>query len=170
MNTTPDRSHAHDFDVLLGSWKVMNRRKKGKYFLPDQACGEAAEWEEFWGHDRFETQLDGRAIVEHWEATLPCGERVLGYSVKAFEPTTQQWAIIWIDTRTSLDFRPLFGTFEAGVGTFFQVIETSDGQPLQVRYIWDELTATTARWQQAFSFDGGTHWETNWVMQLSRQP
>jgi len=170
MNTTPDRSHAHDFDALLGSWKVMNRRKKGNYFLPDQACGEATEWEEFWGHDRFETQLDGRAIVEHWEATLPSGERVLGYSVKAFEPTTQQWAIIWIDNRNSLDFRPLFGTFEAGVGTFFQVIETSDEQPLQVRYIWDELTATTARWQQAFSFDGGTHWETNWVMQFSRQP
>lgn len=166
MNNTPDRSHAHDFDALLGSWKVMNRRKKGNYFLPDQTVA----WEEFWGHDRFETQLDGRAIVEHWEATLPSGERALGYSVKAFEPTTQQWAIIWIDNRNSLDFRPLFGTFEVGVGTFFQVIETPDGQPLHVRYIWDELTATTARWQQAFSFDGGTHWETNWVMQFHREP
>jgi hypothetical protein len=39
-----------------------------------------------------------------------------------------------------------------------------------VRYIWDELTATTARWQQAFSFDGGVDWETNWVMQFSREP
>lgn len=170
MNNTHDQSRAHDFDALLGSWKVVNRRKKGNYFLPAQAYGEAAEWEEFSGHDQFETQLDGRAIVEHWEATLPSGERALGYSVKAFEPTTSQWAIIWIDNLNPLDFRPLFGTFEQGVGTFFQAIETEDGQPLHVRYIWDELTATTARWQQAFSFDRGTHWETNWVMQFSRKP
>ena len=169
MNILSDQSHAHAFDVLLGSWQVVNRRKKGNYLVPTQADGEA-EWEEFSGHDRFEIQLDGRAIVEHWEATLPSGERLLGYSVKAFESTTGQWAIIWIDNRNSLDFRPLLGTFEQGVGTFFQVIETPDGQPLHVRYIWDELTATTARWQQAFSFDGGTHWETNWVMQFSREP
>ena len=169
MNITSDQSHAHAFDVLLGSWKVVNWRKKGNYLLPTQAYGEAG-WEEFSGHDRFETQLDGRAIVEHWEATLPSGERVLGYSVKAFEPITGQWAIIWIDNRNPLDFRPLLGTFEQGVATFFQVTETPDGQPLHVRYIWDEFTATTARWQQAFSFDGGTHWETNWVMQFSREP
>jgi hypothetical protein len=170
MNTTSDPSHAHAFDVLLGSWKVRNKRKKGNYFLPARERGEATEWEAFSGHDRFETQLDGRAIVEHWEATLPSGERALGYSVKAFEPTTGQWAIIWIDNRTPLDFRPLFGTFDQGVGTFFQVIETQDGQSLHVRYIWDELTETTARWQQAFSFDGGTHWETNWIMQFTREP
>jgi hypothetical protein len=170
MNTVSDQSQAHAFDALLGSWKVMNRHKKGNCFLPTQASGEAAEWEEFTGHDRFETQLDGRTVVEHWEATLPSGERRLGYSIKAFEPTTQQWAIIWIDNRDPLDFRPLWGTFEAGVGTFFQVIETPDGLPLHVRYIWDELTATTARWQQAFSFDEGTSWETNWIMQFSREP
>lgn len=170
MNTTTDPSHAHAFDALLGSWQVLNRRKKGNCLVPAETCGETVEWEEFSGHDRFETQLDGRAIVEHWEATLPSGERALGYSVKAFEPMTDQWAIIWIDNRNPLDFRPLFGTFEQGVGTFFQVIETEDGQPLHVRYIWDELTTTTARWQQAFSFDGGTHWETNWVMHFTREP
>lgn len=66
--------------------------------------------------------------------------------------------------------RPLIGTFAEGIGTFFQVIETPDGHPLQVRFIWDELTGTTARWQQAFSFDGRVHWETNWVMQFTKEP
>ena len=168
--TISDQPQAHAFDALLGRWKVVNRRKKGNYFSPTQARGEAAEWEEFLGHDHFEAQLEGRAIVEQWEATLPSGERALGYSVKAFEPTTGQWAIIWIDNRNPLDFRPLLGTFAEEVGTFFQVIEDSDGQPLHVRYIWDELTKTSARWQQAFSFDGGVQWETNWVMQFSREP
>jgi hypothetical protein len=169
MNDTENQSHTHNFDALIGTWKVLNRRKRGEYFSPDQALGEEAEWEEFLGHDRFETQLDGRAVVEHWEATLPSGERALGFSVKAFEPTTHQWVIVWIDNRNPLDFRPLRGTFADGVGTFFQVIETPDGQPLSVRFIWDELTTTTARWQQAFSFDAGTHWETNWVMKLTRE-
>jgi hypothetical protein len=149
---------------------VRNTRKKEKLILPTGAREEAVEWKAFWGHDRFETQLGGRAIEEHWKATLLSGERALGYRVKAFEPATGQWAIVWIDNRNPLDFRPLFGTSEQGVGTFFQVIETEDGQPLHVRYIWDELTATPARWQQAFSFDGGTHWETNWVMHFPREP
>lgn len=169
MNTTDDRSHAHDFDALIGRWTVVNRRKKGNYFVPPQARGEAAEWDEFAGRDWFEKVLDGRAIVEQWEALLPSGERALGYSVKAFEPTTRQWAIVWIDNRNPLDFRPLLGTFDGGVGAFFQVIETPDGRPLHVRYIWDEMTAMTARWQQAFSFDGGMHWETNWLMTFTRE-
>jgi hypothetical protein len=169
MNNIYDQPQAHDFDALIGSWQVLNRRKKGNYFLPNQPCGEAAEWEEFEGRDRFESELGGRAIVEHWEALLPSGERALGYSVKAYEPATHQWLIVWIDNRNPLDFRPLVGTFAEGVGTFFQVIETPDGQPLHVRYTWDELTTTTARWQQAFSFNGGQHWETNWVMQFLKE-
>lgn len=169
MNAGENQSHTHNFDTMLGTWKVLNRRKQGNYLSPDQALGEEAVWEEFSGRDRFERQLDGRAIVEYWEATLPAGERALGYSVKAFEPATRQWSIIWIDNRNPLDFRPLVGTFREGIGTFFQVIETPDGQPLHVRFIWDELTETTARWQQAFSFDGGSHWETNWVMKFTRE-
>ncbi|GCE14146.1 DUF1579 domain-containing protein [Tengunoibacter tsumagoiensis] len=160
---------AHDFDLLIGTWKVENRRKQGNSLLADQALGNEATWEEFYGRDRFEKQLDGRAIVEHWEATLPSGEHALGLSIKAYESATGQWSIIWIDNRNPLDYRPLYGRFENGVGTFFQVIETSDGQPLHVRFIWDELTETTARWQQAFSFDEGKHWETNWIMKFTRE-
>ncbi len=169
MSKAENQSHTHNFDPLLGRWKVLNRRKQGNYFSPAQALGEEASWEEFTGSDRFEKQLDGRAIVEHWEAILPSGERALGYSVKAFEPATRQWSIIWLDNRNPLDFRPLTGTFTDGVGTFFQVIETPQGQPLHVRFIWDELTGNTARWQQAFSFDEGAHWETNWVMTFTRE-
>ncbi len=168
---TPNLSHAHDFDALLGSWTVVNRRRKGNYFAPSPTDGgEAGEWEEFSGHDRFETQLDGRALVEHWEAMVPSRGRSLGFSIKAFDPDTQQWSIVWIDNLNPPDFRPLVGTFADGVGTFFQVIETAEGHPLHVRFIWDHLTAQTARWQQAFSFDEGAHWDTNWIMEFTRVP
>ncbi|GHO47961.1 DUF1579 domain-containing protein [Ktedonospora formicarum] len=161
-------SGANAFDSLIGTWNVHNRRVKGNYALPNQP-GNEPEWEEFTGHDRFEPQLNGRAVVEHWEATLPDGIQALGLSIKAFEPETQQWSIIWIDNRNPLDFQPLHGTFTNGVGTFYQVTKTADGQPLHVRFIWDEMTATSARWQQAFSFDEGEQWNTNWIMRFTRQ-
>ncbi len=173
MNTASeqktDQPAARAFDALVGSWKVLNRRKKGDYSSPLVASDATVEWEEFSGHDRFELQLEGRALVEYWEAIIPSGVRALGYSVKAYEPATNQWSIIWIDNRNPLDLRPLWGTFQDGVGSFFQMIETADGQPLHVRYIWDEMTATTARWRQAFSFDEGATWDTNWIMEFTRE-
>jgi hypothetical protein len=37
-----------------------------------------------------------------------------------------------------------------------------------VLYLWSDITATTARWEQAFSTDGGTTWETNWIAEFCR--
>ena len=165
MSHGKGQSGVHDFDFLVGSWSVLNKRKKGQIFQVEQEV----IWEEFSGCDRFEKSLDGRAIIEHWEAVLPSGEKGFGLSIKALDPVTQHWSIIWIDNRNPLDFRPLHGTFEEGVGTFFQVIDAPDGQPLHVRFIWERITENAARWQQAFSLDGGEHWETNWVMEFTRE-
>lgn len=163
-------SGVNDFAFLVGSWNIHNRRKTGKSFWADHEPEEEATWEEFPAVDLVEKCLDGRAVVEHYEATLPSGEIVKALSVKAFDLTTQRWSITWIDTREGPDdFRPLSGTFQDGVGTFSQVIETPDGKPLHVRYIWDHITSDAARWQQAFSFDGGLTWNTNFLMQFTRK-
>jgi hypothetical protein len=37
-----------------------------------------------------------------------------------------------------------------------------------VRYRWSDISATTARWEQAFSTDKGETWETNWIMRSTR--
>lgn len=100
---------------------------------------------------------------------FPSGEKWLGLAIRTFDQQKKQWSIRWLDNRNPPDFRPLVGKFEDGVGLFSQVIETPDGQPLHVRFTWDEITANTARWQQAFSFDGGKHWETNWMMEFTRE-
>ncbi|MES0064569.1 hypothetical protein NKJ73_01875 [Mesorhizobium sp. M0074] len=59
------------------------------------------------------------------------------------------------------------GTFVAGVGTFL-CEDVFDGQPIQVRFLWSRITDGSARWEQAFSPDGGKAWETNWIMDFAR--
>jgi hypothetical protein len=53
------------------------------------------------------------------------------------------------------------------VGTFY-ADDTLRGKPIRVRFTWSKITATSARWEQAFSPDGGKTWEVNWTMQFER--
>jgi hypothetical protein len=89
-------------------------------------------------------------------------------TIRAFERETGQWSIAWLSNRQH-DFRPVVGAFVDGVGRLHQVIETADGAPLHVEFVWDEITAGAARWRQSFSLDAGATWELNWVMQLRRR-
>jgi hypothetical protein len=62
---------------------------------------------------------------------------------------------------------PVRGGFANGVG-IFQGEDTLRGQPIIVRFMWSEITANSARWEQAFSPDAGATWEVNWVMHFTR--
>jgi hypothetical protein len=37
-----------------------------------------------------------------------------------------------------------------------------------MRFIWSRIGPTSARWEQAFSADGGASWEMNWIMDFTR--
>jgi hypothetical protein len=62
---------------------------------------------------------------------------------------------------------PVVGGFHNGVGTFF-ADDQFQGKPIRVRFIWSDITPSSARWQQAFSDDAGATWETNWIMDFKR--
>ena len=164
MDHGNSQSGIHDFDFLLGSWTIRNRRRTNALYREREGV-----WQEFAATLTCAKYLDGKAIIDHFEGTLPGGEERRGITIRAFDEQTQQWLLVWLDNRNPPDFRPLVGKFEEGVGLFYQVIEAPEGQPLHVRFTWDEITADTARWQQAFSFDGGKHWDTNWVSEFTRQ-
>ena len=59
------------------------------------------------------------------------------------------------------------GGFSDGVGLFL-ADDTLDGRLVRVRFLWSHITPTSARWEQAFSTDGGVNWETNWEMDFER--
>jgi hypothetical protein len=150
----------HDFDFLHGAWRVRHRR------LKERLAGNN-EWEEFDGTCVCQPMMAGAGNVDDNLLELPAGTyRAIG--LRSFDPAQGHWSIWWLDGRfpNRIDV-PVVGGFENGVGTFI-ADDTLRGRPIKARFMWSDITATTAQWRQAFSPDGGATWETNWVMHFTR--
>ena len=148
------------FDFLVGHWTVRHRR------LKERLAG-CTEWEAFPGTCCMRPLLDGQANVDDNVLELPSGI-YRAAAIRAYDPATRQWSIWWLDSRQPRDLgTPVVGAFEDGTGTFF-ADDILNGQPIRVRFLWTDITAVSARWQQAFSPDGGATWETNWIMEFER--
>lgn len=60
------------------------------------------------------------------------------------------------------------GGFVDGVGTLSA--DDIDGtQPVRVRGVWDRITASSCRWSQALSRDGGKTWVEDWLMDWTKR-
>jgi hypothetical protein len=163
MTTQPEaqQSALHDFDFLIGSWRVHHYRLKAR--LADNH-----DWVEFEGTSRLEMTMNGAGTFDDNWLDLPGGAyRAVG--IRAYDPKTGLWSIWWLDGRSPqgpLD-PPVRGRFENGVGTFLGD-DVFNGKPIKVRYTWSRITPNSAHWEQAFSPDAGKTWETNWRMDLTR--
>lgn len=151
--------YANDWAWLVGSWSVSHRR------LQDRLAG-STRWDEFSGSCRNWPLMGGRGNVDDNVLNLPTG-RYHGVGVRAFDVASRQWSIWWIDSRHSGIEPPVRGGFVNGVGTFIGD-DNWKGKPVKVRFQWTRITTTSAHWDQAFSEDGGTSWETNWHMEFTR--
>jgi hypothetical protein len=92
-----------------------------------------------------------------------------GLATRAYDPASGTWAIWWVDSRAphgTLD-PPVKGKFESGVGNFYSDGDIN-GKPVRTRYRWSKITADGAQWEQAFSYDAGKTWDTNWIMTFKR--
>jgi hypothetical protein len=150
---------AHDFDFQVGSWRVHHRVKRAD---PDG-------WIEFEGDCTNRPLMGGLANVED-NVFYKAGGLVRGVALRAFDRVSGDWAIWWVDGRNPLGAidPPVKGRFVDGVGTFYSDGDVN-GRPMRTRYIWSQITATSARWEQAYSFDAGRTWDTNWVMTFARR-
>lgn len=161
MTTTNDASGMHDFDFLAGEWRVAHRRLKAR-------LASCTEWIAFPGTTKAQLVMAGAANIDDNFLELPDGA-YRAVTLRAFDPATALWSIWWLDGRTPhapLD-PPMRGHFDNGVGLFF-ADDVFNGTSIRVRFIWSRITATSARWEQAFSPDAGTTWETNWIMDFTR--
>jgi hypothetical protein len=160
--TAPNLTGLHDFDFLVGEWVAHHRR------LKERLAG-SHEWVEFDGTQSFRLLMDGYANEDDNVLNMPGGGAYKGVTLRAYDPNTAQWAIWWLDGRTPLGDLdpPVKGRFENGVGTFYSD-DTLRGKPIRVRFVWSNITTASARWEQAFSPDGGKTWEVNWVTDFKR--
>ncbi|MCL2733855.1 MAG: hypothetical protein FWE15_28070 [Actinomycetia bacterium] len=148
----------NDFDFLIGTWDVANRWRTD--FLD-----EASDWEEFPGSSSCSGHFDGAANFD--EIAFPT-KGFSGLTLRLYDPEREEWSLYWASKRTGTLFPPVTGRFTDGRGVFLGD-DTHDGKPIRARFVWSGVTATTARWEQAFSQDGGATWVTNWIMEFTRR-
>jgi hypothetical protein len=158
-SATAVRSGAHDFDFLVGEWRVYHRYLRVKE--------NSREWVDVEGTMSHRPLMGGSANMEEHTIHVPNGPN-RAIALRSYDPKASHWSIWWLDGRAphAID-SPVQGRFEKGVGTFYGDT-TIDGKPMRVRFIWSQITHTSARWEQAFSADSGKTWEINWIMEFRR--
>jgi hypothetical protein len=150
------RGDAHDFDFLIGFWRVHNRR------LTTRLRG-ANDWTEFAATSRCEPRLDGLINVDQIDCP---SQGFSGVTLRTFDVTARCWSIYWIHSRSGRLEPPVQGGF-AGERGLFVGTDRDDGREVQVRFDWLRQGRDAALWQQSFSLDG-REWELNWTMRFER--
>lgn len=152
----------HDFDFLLGSWKIHLKKR----LHPLTASN---EWVEFDGTVVCRTIWNGLAEVEEFNVDSP--EKnifIQGLAVRLYNPKTHQWSIYWANRKNGVfDAAPQIGQFQNGRGEFYGQ-DTLDGKAIYVRFTWSNITSPAPHFEQAYSEDGGRTWEVNWITEQTR--
>ena len=143
-----------DFDWEIGIWKTELRRLA-------KPLSSSREWVEYSGTSVVRKVLDGRANLVELRVQGPAGT-IEGASLRLFNPQAGQWSLHYASARNGALTRPVHGRFRDGRGEFYGE-EDLDGKAILVRFVISEIGADSARFEQAYSEDGGRTWETNWI-------
>jgi hypothetical protein len=153
--TPPPHDGQHDFDVLLGKFKFHLKQ------LVNPLTG-SKKWIEFDGTGTCRPVWDGRAQIDEVELDGP-GGHIEGLTLRVYNPESHQWYLNWMSSRTVGPFGPpTVGSFENARGEFFDQ-EVQKGRMILVRYVWSQMSRTSAHFEQSFSDDWGKTWEVNWI-------
>src|SRR5690349_12849505 len=160
MTTGSARDGQADFDFLFGTWRVRNRRLKAR-------LRGSTEWEEFRSTCRARPILGGLGNLDEFTIDAPSG-RVEAVTVRLYSPATREWSIYWSASGSGRFDVPMVGRFEGPRGECYSQ-EVYQGGPIFNRSIWTVVSPDACRWEQAYSSDGGRSWETNWIMEFTRE-
>lgn len=134
-------SSEHDFDFLVGNWKLRNRKLASR--LTHSTEGVAFE-------SRVEMHqiLGGLGNIDRYTELKP-GNPYEGVALRLFDPATRLWSIYWADGNTGKLDPPVVGSFENGIGHFF-ARDTYRRRPIVVVFRWDVRNPRLPVWSQAF--------------------
>jgi hypothetical protein len=149
----------HDFDFELGTWKIHLKK------LEHPLSG-SKTWIEFDGTSVTRKLWNGRAQIEQFE-TEGAGGHVEGMTLRLYNPKAHQWSLYWANSKDGILTQPTVGEFTNGRGEFYDQ-EPFNGRAIFVRYVWSNITPTSAHFEQSFSDDGGKTWEVNWITDQTR--
>jgi hypothetical protein len=144
-----------DFDWELGAWHTDVR------VLADPLSDTEDEWLHFEGTSVVRPLLDRRANVVELKVAGPTG-RIEGLNMRLYEPQANRWSLTFVNIRNGLLTPSVYGGFHDGIGEFYGDDELG-GRPITVRFLVYRQGPDRARFEQAFSADGGATWETNWI-------
>ena len=153
----------HDFDYLIGSWKIHLRR------LVNPLTG-SNQWVEFDGTVTCQKIWDGRGELEQFDVDSPEKHIVIhGLTIRLYNASTHQWHIYWSNAdRGVFDSPPVEGHFTNGRGEFYDQ-EDRNGRPILVRYVWTRTNTSSPHFEQSYSADWGKTWEVNWITDQIKQ-
>jgi hypothetical protein len=157
--TASERSSRHDFDFLVGGWRIRNRKLK----KPLAGCD---EWHEFNASQHFHPILHGFGNFDIFSTELD-GKPFEGFTLRLFDPQTRLWAIYWADSNAVRLDGGKVGSFDGDIGEFF-AREMFAGKNILVRFHWDKRNPEAPVWSAAFSVDEGQTWEWNWYAYFAR--
>ena len=154
--TSAPRDGQGDFAWEIGSWATQVR------VLRNPLSGAAPDWAEYRGTSVVHGFLNGRANMVELSVAGPAG-RIEGLSLRLYNPETRQWSLHYASLRSGALTEPVHGGFDENGRGIFYGQEMIGGRPILVRFVVTQVSTSEARFEQAFSGDGGATWEVNWI-------
>lgn len=143
-----------DFDFNYGRFKTHVKRLQ------------QSKWLDYDGTSMIAPVWNGRASLFELEVDGAPGH-IEGMGLRLWNPESHQWNLNWANSRDGAMGVPCVGEFRDGRGEFVDQ-ELLDDRAILVRNGFSGITPDSARFEQAFSWDGGKAWETNWIMTFDR--
>ncbi len=144
-----------DFDFEHGRWHTTLRRR-----LNPLSGSEL--WTDYAGTTTVTPLWGGRANLVELDVSGSQGP-LQALSLRLFDPQRERWTLNFSSPASGTLAPPMTGGFGGGRRGVFYSAETFGGRPVLVRFIIESTGADSCRFEQAFSPDGGSTWETNWI-------
>jgi hypothetical protein len=154
QDTSRERDGQRDFDFSVGTWTTKLSR------LSRPLSG-STTWITYEGTTVVRKVWDGRANLVELDVKGTAGQ-IEGLSLRLYNPQSAKWTLHYASSRDGSLAPPVIGSFVNGRGEFYGQ-DTLNGRAILVRFVISEITASSCRFEQAFSADGGRNWEVNWI-------